>query len=31
MNRDSMHRWKRYEAQLGELRRLLEDGGIQIA
>jgi hypothetical protein len=30
MNRDSMHRWKRYEAQLGELRRLLEDGGIAV-
>jgi tetratricopeptide (TPR) repeat protein len=30
MNRASMHRWKRYEAQLGELRRLLEDGGIRV-
>jgi len=30
MNRDSMHRWKRYEAQLGDLRRLLEDGGVRI-
>ena len=31
MNRDSMHRWKRYEAQLGELRRLLEAGGVPTA
>lgn len=30
MNRTSMHRWKRYEARLGGLRRLLEDGGIQV-
>ncbi len=30
MNRDSMHRWKRYGPQLGELRKLLEDGGIRI-
>jgi tetratricopeptide (TPR) repeat protein len=30
MNRDSLRRWKRYEAQLAPLRRLLEDAGIHI-
>lgn len=30
MNRSSMQRWKRYEAQLGELRQLLEEGGVRI-
>lgn len=31
INRSSMQRWKRYEAQLTGLRRLLEDGGIAIS
>ena len=31
MNRDSMHRWKRYGPQLDELRRLLEAGGVEIS
>lgn len=30
MNRDSLHRWKRYGARLDPLRRLLEAGGIEI-
>ncbi len=30
MNRLSVQRWKRYETQLSDLRRLLEDGGVQI-
>jgi len=30
MNRESVNRWKRYEAQLEPLRRLLEDAGIEI-
>jgi hypothetical protein len=30
MNRDYLHRWKRYGAQLDPLRRLLEEGGIEI-
>jgi tetratricopeptide (TPR) repeat protein len=31
INRSSMERWKRHEAQLRELRVLLEDGGIQVS
>lgn len=30
MNRDSLHRWKRYGGKLDPLRRLLEEGGIEI-
>lgn len=30
MNRDSCQRWKRYDTQLKELRRLLEEGGVHI-
>lgn len=30
MNRDSLQRWKRYGDRLDPLRRLLEDGGIEI-
>jgi tetratricopeptide (TPR) repeat protein len=30
MNASSLHRWKRYEAQMDGLRRLLEEGGVEV-